>query len=174
MRHTRSPVLILALGNDLLGDDAVALRAARALQRRDMRGIDILESGEAGFALLERITDYERVFVIDAMYTRCHPVGTVVYLSDHDFDETESPSPHYAGLPDLRRLAEAMNIPYPREIEIIAMEVGDPYTIREELTQQVQTALPAYVDEIIRSLTMKPARRRVSHDAAGTREEVHT
>jgi hydrogenase maturation protease len=168
MRHIGNPVLVLALGNDLLGDDAVALRAARELQRRDLRGIDVIESGEAGFALLELITDYERVLVIDAMYTRRHPVGTIIHFSDHDFDETASPSPHYAALPDLRRMADAMDIPYPREIEIIAMEVADPYSIKEELTQPVQAALPAYVHEIIRSLKMKPARRRVSNDVAGT------
>lgn len=157
-------MLVLALGNDLLCDDAVAFHAARELKARGVHGVEVIESGEAGFALLELITGYRRVLVIDALHSRRYPAGTIVHFSDHDFDAAGSPSPHYAGLPDLRRMAEAMEIPYPEKIEIIAMEVLDPYSVKEELTQPVRLALPAYISEIMDSIKKKPARRRVSRD----------
>lgn len=162
MMHTASRILVLALGNDLLADDAVAFHAARQIHARDMPGVDVIESGEAGFALLELITGYTRVIIIDALHSLRCPAGSIVHFSDHDFAATGSTSPHYAGLPDLRRLAQTMGIPYPEHIEIIAMEVEDPYTIAEKLTTPVQCALPGYVDTIVRAIEEQPARRQVS------------
>ncbi|MCZ7557539.1 MAG: hydrogenase maturation protease [Bacteroidia bacterium] len=162
MMRNASRVLLLALGNDLLSDDAVAFHAARRIHARGLLGVDVIESGEAGFALLELITGYSRVIIIDALHSLHYPAGSIVQFSDKDFAATASPSPHYAGLPDLRRLAQTMGIPYPEHIGIIAMEVEDPYTIAEKLTNPVQHALPAFVDAIIDAIVEGPVRQRVS------------
>ena len=162
MTHPANRTLVLALGNDLLCDDAVAFHAAKQLHARSLPGIDVMESGEAGFALLELITGYTRVLIIDALHSLRYPAGTIVHFSDHDFVATGWTSPHYAGLSDLRRLAETMGLPYPEHIDIIAMEVKDPYTIAEKLTIPVRRALPAYVDAIMRALEETPVRRQTS------------
>jgi len=46
-------ILLLALGNDIMGDDAVGLVAARALKNEFSDGVDIVEASVAGFRLLE-------------------------------------------------------------------------------------------------------------------------
>jgi hydrogenase maturation protease len=134
------------MGNDLLRDDAVALHAARALRERFRAVVDIEETGEAGFALLEHLGGRERALLLDAVCTGAHPPGTIVTYDEADFIPLDSPSPHYAGVPDLRVLAARSGIPYPAELHILAMEVEDPHTIAEELSQAVCEALPAYVE----------------------------
>ena len=45
--------LLLALGNDIMGDDAAALVAAKCLKDRGIKGVDVSVTIEAGLALLE-------------------------------------------------------------------------------------------------------------------------
>jgi Ni,Fe-hydrogenase maturation factor len=45
------PLLVLGLGNDILGDDAVGLLAARRLRRHLPASIPILESASGGLTL---------------------------------------------------------------------------------------------------------------------------
>jgi hydrogenase maturation protease len=141
----QSQILLLALGNDILGDDGVGFLAARAL-RDELDGIvDVVESGEAGLALLEMIEGYEHALLLDSMVTGRQAPGTVVEMSAGDFRSVVAPSPHYAGLPEVFELARRLGVTVPQHIAVLAMEVEDPYTIREELTPAVQAALPEYV-----------------------------
>ena len=56
------------------------------------------------------------------------------------------PSPHYAGIPEVLRLAECLGIAFPRELCILAMEVEDPYAVREGLSPSVERALPRFLE----------------------------
>lgn len=137
--------LLLALGNDILGDDGVAFYAARILGEDFGATIDIEESAEAGLALMELMEGYRRVLLMDAIVTGQHQPGTVVEFSQGDFRRVIAPSPHYAGLPEVLALAERIGIEFPSEFRILAMEVVDPYTLSEELTEPVEQALPDLV-----------------------------
>jgi len=53
-----------------------------------------------------------------------------------------APSRHYAGIPELLQMAEHLDIPFPKTIQILAFEVEDPYQIREGLTDSAAQALP--------------------------------
>ncbi|MCX7719188.1 MAG: hydrogenase maturation protease [Candidatus Sumerlaeaceae bacterium] len=137
--------LVLALGNDILGDDGVAFAAARALGAEFGGAVDIVMTGEAGLALVEFLAERERALLLDAMVTGRHPPGTVVVMTSGDFRRVLAPSPHYAGLPEVFDLAARLGLPMPDELIVLAMEVEDPYTIREGLTDSVASALPGYV-----------------------------
>ena len=50
-----APTVVLALGNDILGDDAVGFHAARSLRSEPWEGVDVVETGEAGLALLDHL-----------------------------------------------------------------------------------------------------------------------
>lgn len=142
----QASILVLALGNDILGDDGVGFLAARALRGEFGKSqIEFVESGEAGLALIELMEGYDRALLLDAAVTGKHVVGTVITFSPADFKTVAAPSPHYAGLPEVLQMAERLRLHFPAEIEILALEVEDPYTIRESLTPVVEAALPAYV-----------------------------
>lgn len=139
--------LLLALGNDILGDDGVGPAAARALTARFREGVDIRESAEAGLALLDSLVGYDRALLLDAVQTGRQPPGTVIEFGPDDFRRVIAPSPHYAGLPEVIELAGRLGVEFPRELRILALEVEDPFTIREGFTPAVAAALPAFIEK---------------------------
>jgi hydrogenase maturation protease len=138
-------ILVLGLGNDILGDDAVGLVAARRLRGHCSAGVDVVEAAEGGLGLLDFLEGRSHALLLDALLTGRHPAGTVLEFSREDFHATSGPSPHYAGLPEVLRLAECLAIPVPTDLRVLAMEVEDPYCIREGLSLAVDKALPCYV-----------------------------
>lgn len=140
-----APVLVLGLGNDLLGDDAIGLLAARQLRGLDLEQVCVEESAGVGFELFDFLEGRERALLLDAIATGRHPPGTLLEFSAADFQAPLPASPHYAGLPEMLRLAGELGIPFPGEIRVLACEVADPYRIRVGLSQEAARALPAYV-----------------------------
>lgn len=133
--------LILGLGNELLSDDAVGIWAARVLKERLKDQADVVESSMSGMALLELFIGYERAIIIDAIKTGRQAPGTISELSPSDLSSVIAPSPHYAGLPELLALAKRLNLDFPKEIKIFALEVEDPYIIGSALSEPVRNAL---------------------------------
>lgn len=144
--------LVLGLGNELLGDDAVGILAARALRERLAGRADVMESSLAGLALLDLLVDYDRVIIIDCVKTGHRPPGTLYELGPEDLDPVIAPSPHYAGLPELLAVATALELHAPRTIRIFALEVQDPYTVGVMPCDAVRQALPRLVERVRRQV----------------------
>jgi hydrogenase maturation protease len=140
--------LVLGLGNEILADDAVGILAARALKSQCNGQADIIESGLSGLALLELFIGYERAIIIDAVKTINHSPGTIHELIPADLGEVFAPSPHYSGLPELLALAKQLELDFPQEIKIFALEVADPYTIGGDLSGPVKNAFDGFVARI--------------------------
>lgn len=140
--------LILGLGNELLRDDAVGILAARTLKERLKDTVDVIESSLSGMALLDLFIGYERAIIIDAVKTGQSPVGTISQLSPADLGAVLTPSPHYAGLPELIATAHALRLDFPKEITIFAIEVEDPYTIGGKLSPAVAQALETLIQRV--------------------------
>jgi hydrogenase maturation protease len=153
MKVRRRPGLVLALGNDLLGDDGVGLAAARALRPEFSERVDIVETSEAGLALLEWLEGYKRALLLDSIMTGRHRPGTALEFSPDDFRAVSAPSPHYAGLPEAFCLAQQLGILFPEKIRILAMEIENSLVIREGLSQSVSQALPGFVERARRILS---------------------
>lgn len=133
--------LVLGLGNDLLGDDGVGLRVVRELAGRVGPQVELLESGEAGLALLEIMLGYETVVIVDAIQTGTQPPGHVYVYGPGDFGHVVAPSAHYAGLPEVLELGRRLGVDMPTHIHVVAVEVEDPYSFRECLTPLVEAAV---------------------------------
>jgi hydrogenase maturation protease len=140
-----NPTVVLALGNDILGDDAVGFHAARRLRAEPLEGVDVVESGETGLALLDLLEGYDRALLLDAVAAGDHPPGTILEYGPQDFSKLLAPSPHFAGLPAVLEMAKRIEMPLPRDIRVLAMAIENPTEFREELTPTAQSALPAFV-----------------------------
>lgn len=140
--------LLLALGNDLLGDDGIGLLVAREVAREPSPRVEIVESGEAGLALLELLIGYERAVIVDAIQTTRHPVGTVLVFGREDFRRVVGPSAHYAGLPEVFDLAERLNLPMPADLWVVAVEVANPFDFAETPCDTVRAAIPAATAQV--------------------------
>jgi|WetSurMetagenome_2_1015567.scaffolds.fasta_scaffold22314_2 hydrogenase maturation protease len=148
MTGKRAEILVLGLGNDILGDDAVGLCAAREFAAEAHPGIDVLESSEAGFALLDILAGYRTVVIVDAIHTGTVPAGTLLEYSRADFHRLAGHSPHYVGLPELFSIAERLDLPFPADVRIVAMEIDDPWTLGEGLSPAVARELPLLVRRV--------------------------
>jgi hydrogenase maturation protease len=142
-------ILVLGLGNDLLGDDAAGLLAARALKNTlPLEQAEVIESSLAGIALLDHFIGFQKAVIIDAIKTGKNPPGSIMELRPEDLSEVAAPSPHYAGLPEMLALAKQLDLTFPAEIKIFALEVVDPYTIGGAMSEAVTEALPDLVERV--------------------------
>lgn len=146
--------LVLALGNDLLGDDAVGLLVARVARARlNAEQVEVVESGEAGLALLELIADHRRVVIVDSIYTGEEPPGTVRVLTREDFRRVSAPSAHYAGLPEVLELGEKLHLAMPEELWVVAVEVENPFEFAPVPCTAVTDAIPLAVEKVVSFLS---------------------
>src|SRR4249919_876604 len=100
----RVPLLILGLGNVLLGDDGVGSAAvARLRDEYDYPGdVHVLDGGTLGLALLPYVEEAEAVILVDAIRDD-GPAGTFVRLDGDDVAPAVATrlSPHQVGVADL-------------------------------------------------------------------------
>ena len=70
-------MLVLGLGNVLMGDEGVGVHVVRALEKRSLPDyVECLDGGTGGFILLEPLQKAERILLIDAA-ADTNPPGTV-------------------------------------------------------------------------------------------------
>jgi len=127
--------------------------AARELRQRLGVRADVIDTSISGLALLEVLTGYDQAVIIDAICTGRDTPGTISQLDPADLAPVTAPSPHYAGLPEMFDLAEQLNLEFPQEIVIYAVEVSDPFTIDGPMTPAVEQALPELVRKVEEQVT---------------------
>lgn len=137
--------LVLGLGNDLLSDDAVGILAARELRNQSPQQAEFVESNLTGLGLIDLLIGYRKAVIIDAVHTGRFRPGTVIELEPEDLDVIPNPSPHYTGLPEMIAIAGQLNLEFPDEIKILAVEVSDPFRLGGELSIPVADALDRVV-----------------------------
>jgi hydrogenase maturation protease len=102
-------ILVLGLGNILLGDEGVGVRVVERLleQYEFPEGVRVMDGGTLGLDLLPYVENASRLLVIDAVQAR-HPPGTLVRLVGDEipiFLDVAKVSPHQEGLQDLLAVA---------------------------------------------------------------------
>lgn len=99
---TFSPVLILGIGNYLMGDEGLGVHAVQQLKQELEPGIaDVVDGGTAGFQLMEYLESYPQVILIDATLDG-KPAGTIQKIKPRfSKDFPSAMSTHEIGLKDL-------------------------------------------------------------------------
>jgi len=145
-------LLVLGIGNLLMGDEGVGVHAIRALEKERLpAGVETLDGGTGGFHLLSCLSDYASVIVIDATMDGSQP-GTVGitkprFLSDYP----RSLGAHDVGLRDLIESAALLG-PLP-VVHLVTVSIADVRSLTTELTPPVQRALAVAVQAIRRILS---------------------
>ncbi|MGO9149305.1 MAG: hydrogenase maturation protease [Acidimicrobiales bacterium] len=133
--------LVLGLGNEYAGDDAVGVLAVRELWDEIHDVADIVESAASGLALLEVFAGHDRAVVIDSIRTGRNPAGTIVELEIADIGNVVAPSLHHAGIPELAAVAERLGLSFPAETSVFAVEIAAPPTFGAPLSEPVAAAV---------------------------------
>jgi hydrogenase maturation protease len=114
----------------------------------------VKRSALSGFYLLDELTGWDRVVVVDAVRTGAHPPGTVLSFPFESLGTESGPSPHAVGLPTVVRLGRASGVRLPSWIHVVAIEVDDMESFVEGLTPDVEAAVPRAA-AVVRSLLQR-------------------
>lgn len=171
-------LIVLGLGNDILGDDSIGLRVVRALRQRQPQGprhdanhtaladapdpIVITESSEAGLALLDALSGFATAVIVDAIQTGTRPAGFVHRVEAEELSAITIGSPHFLGIPETLALGRSLGLPMPDRVTLFAIEVEDPYTLSTSLSPRVAAAFPRIVASLDAWLGRPPSSRRSS------------
>jgi len=139
--------LIVGLGNEIISDDAVGIVAAHRLAA-ELPGADVVESGVSGTALIDLISGYEQVIIIDAIKLADAIPGEIIELTPQSLRYIPNPSPHYSGLPEVFALAQKMDLPMPEDVRIFAVAAVDLQTIGGEMSEPVKNAMNDLINRI--------------------------
>jgi len=149
-------VLVLALGNPILGDDGVAFHVLERLRPRLKEGPDLVldEAMAGGIELLTNIVGFDRVLIVDAVKTPGAVPGQVRTLREGDFEESlHASSPHSTNFATAMAMGRAMHPEeMPGVVAIIGVEVERVHEFTEEMTPAVEAAVPVAMEEAARVL----------------------
>lgn len=144
-------VLVLGIGNLLMGDEGVGVHVVRRLLGSPLPDeVTAVDGGTGGFHLLSYFQDYDRLILVDAAADGRTP-GTISELSPRfAADYPRSLTAHDIGLRDVVEAAALLG-PLPRT-ELITISVGDKPAMGLALSPQVSAAVPAAVETVRRHL----------------------
>ena len=116
-------VLVLGLGNVLLGDDGLGPATVARIERdyRTPTGVRLEDGGTLGLSLLGLIADSDHVVLVDAVRTD-DPPGTLVRLDGADVMDAvrDRLSPHQVGVADLLDAARLIDC-YPATVTLLGL-----------------------------------------------------
>jgi hydrogenase maturation protease len=142
--------LILGFGNLILTDDAVGIRIAEELQG-EFPDITVEAFCEAGLSILEEVTGYDKLVIIDSIKTGKGKPGELYKLTLEDLKpRSDFSSSHGLDIATAFKMGEMLGYPLPREVSIYAVEVKDNTTFGEELTPEIEKSIPLTIRRIVK------------------------
>ena len=142
-------VLVLGIGNVLLTDEGIGVRALKELERRYSfsDNVELMDGGTAGIELLRHIRKRQHLIIIDAMAFDQEP-GTVMRVEGEDVPAAFRTriSPHQLGLSDLLAAAMLTN-ELPKNLVLFGVEPGS-IDIGLELTDAVEASLTKLIGAV--------------------------
>lgn len=142
-------LVILGLGNDLLGDDGIGLLVAEALRGCEGPQVSVRTTAQSGLYLLEHLQGFEDAIVVDSVVGD-HP-GTLRELQGAELPQVIVPSAHYAGLPEALALARASGLCVPRRLRIFGVEIDVAQRIGSAPSTAVVASLPRILTAVVRA-----------------------
>jgi hydrogenase maturation protease len=147
--------LVIGLGNPILRDDSVGLRVVRALRSRliDVPHVEVAEDFHGGLRLMERLVGFQRAIVVDAIVTGAAP-GTLHVLGVDGPPTQRSASAHDLDLPTALAMGRqaGARLPKTEDILLIGIEAEDVLNFGEQLSPDVERAIPQAVGLILAQL----------------------
>ncbi len=142
--------IILGLGNPILTDDAVGIKIAQKLKEGNPK-LEVIETSEAGIALLDLITGYDKLIIIDSIKNKQGKPGELYKLGLEDLKPAKDfLSSHGIGIATAFELGKRLGYKMPKFVSIYAVEIKDNTTFGEKCTKEVEQRIPSIVKQIMR------------------------
>ena len=141
-----SRILVAGVGNVLRTDDGFGPAVAARLGELP-EGVDVIETGIGGIALLQEIlTGYDGLVVIDSVDRGASP-GTVFVIEPEIDDPAHVPDIHLANPRRVLMMAKAMGA-LPEHVVIIGCQPAEIDELGEQLTEDVERAVDVAVAKV--------------------------
>jgi len=144
----KSDLMILGIGNYLMGDEGIGVHTALALEQLPIaETIDVVDGGTGGFHLLEFFEVHDKVILIDATLDNNEP-GTIRLIKPRFAkDFPRAMSTHDIGLRDMVNALQLMDkMP---EIYLFVVSIASIQQQGIELTPVIEKTIPVLIERII-------------------------
>ncbi|MDW7643989.1 MAG: HyaD/HybD family hydrogenase maturation endopeptidase [Desulfuromonadales bacterium] len=142
-------ILVMGLGNLLMGDDALGVHVVRRLQERFVfpAEVQVVDGGTLGLDLLPQLEGVQRLLIVDALDLQT-AAGTIVRLTGEEVPRAFAGklSVHQMGLQDLLAVAELQGH-LPPEVVVWGVQVAE-IEPGLQLSPAVGRALEPVVDAV--------------------------
>ena len=157
-------ILVLGLGNVLMNDDAVGVRAIEELNTRYRfpSQVSLLDGGTLGLDLLPRLEGVDRLLIIDALQMGAAP-GKAFRLAGEEVPRAfaNKLSVHQMGLQDLLAVAELQGH-LPEQLVVCGLQAESI-----EMGLKMSAAVSSSMDELLASVLTVLSEWGVAVEAVG-------
>ena len=149
------PILLVGLGNPIMGDDGVGTFVIRALKEKipQRTGLEFKELSVGGIRLIEEMLGYDTVFIIDSIASK-DTSGQIHEFSPEQFKGSQyESSPHttnFATALDFYKKLQPSRIP--RSIRIFTIDINSDFTFSATLSPEVHAAALRLTEQIVREI----------------------
>jgi hydrogenase maturation protease len=149
---------IIGLGNSILTDDGVGIYTVREIRRRlekeaSAAEVDIVETEVGGFDLMELMSGWDRIILVDSIQFEGLEPGAVIRIKPEDLHTSlRIRSVHDVDLPTVLELGRKLGLKMPGEISVFGIQAEDAVTLGERLTEAGERGLKQAVDLIMTEL----------------------
>ena len=154
MNHERARILILGVGNILLSDEGVGVRAVEELEKTYAfpDEVELLDGGTSGMELISHIESREHLWIIDAVKQEGLQPGDTLRM---DLDDPpayfqQKITPHQLGLSDVLAAASLTDC-LPEHIRLYGI-VPESLATGIDLTETASRGMEAITDRILSDL----------------------
>ncbi|OGD11195.1 MAG: hypothetical protein A2Y86_04345 [Candidatus Aminicenantes bacterium RBG_13_62_12] len=185
---SKRKTLVLGLGNDLYGDDGVGIEVVRRLRKEasgaqggsaaaepfcELENTVFEECALSGLSLLDVITGYDRLVLVDTIKRPRPQTGRVSVLRGEDLRAIPGPSPHYVSVPQTIEIGRRIGLHVPSTIIVVAVEAKDMHMLGEGLSEEMRRSLPrimACLKDALKHDDIDPAGRGPAGSGTGRQE----
>ena len=154
------PVLVLGLGNILLADDGVGVTLLERLrpEGRDVAGVEFLDGGTQGLALVPWVAGRRALLILDAVARGAKP-GTIHVIRDPvELRQSGGRTAHESNAGSLIAALDLLG-DLPPEVVVVGIEPAELKT-RIGLSEAVEAAVPAATLRALRLLARLRSRAK--------------
>lgn len=144
--------ILIGMGNPVLTDDSVGLKIAQRVASllASSNGVSVRELYSGGINLMEALAGYDRALIVDAMCTPGAKPGTICSPTVNELFHTRNTcSTHDGNLGVALELGKLAGLRLPAEIRIWGVEAADVTSFGEQLTRDVEAAVPRVVEQVM-------------------------
>lgn len=141
--------MLVGLGNPIMSDDGIGLLVCRRVHEK-LTDYDLDLACGAGLHVMDSILGYRRAVIIDSMVTGKAPAGSVVRVEPGSGTGTRRAThSHGIGFFEAIELARSCDAPLPEEILVYGIEVEDPFSVGEKISESIMEKVDEIVDFIV-------------------------